>query len=197
MDGFELSQKLKTDIRTSHIPLVLLTALNDFESKKRGFEQGGDIYISKPFSPQLLELQIFNLLKTKKKETEHFKKQLLMQPKLPKLEMSRDDIFLQTIKDFIEKNYKESELNVEALAKESHLSYIQFYRKFKALTGVNAKEYIRTFRLKKAAHILENNSSKSIGEVMYSVGFSSQSYFTNAFKKEYGITPNQYKKKFH
>jgi AraC-like DNA-binding protein len=111
--------------------------------------------------------------------------------------MSRDDIFLQTIKTFIEKNYKESELNVEALAKESHLSYIQFYRKFKALTGVNAKEYIRTFRLKKAAHILENNSSKSVGEVMYSVGFSSQSYFTNAFKKEYGITPNQYKKKFN
>lgn len=197
MDGFELSQQLKNDIRTSHIPLILLTALNDFESKKTAFEQGGDIYISKPFSPQLLELQISNLLKTKEKEAEYFRKQLLMQPKLPQLEMSRDDVFLQTIKEFIENNYKESELNVEALAKESHLSYIQFYRKFKALTGVNAKEYIRTFRLKKAAHILENTSSKSIGEVMYSVGFSSQSYFTNAFKKEYGMTPNQYKKKFN
>ena len=80
------------------------------------------------------------------------------------------------------------------LAKEMHMSYIQFYRKFKAVTGINAKEYIRTFRLKKAAYLLKNDSGKSVSEVMYSVGFSSQSHFTNAFKKEYGVTPSMFKK---
>jgi len=195
MSGIELSDKLKNDIRTSHIPLVLLTALNDFESKKSVFEKGGDVYISKPFSPELLELQIHNLLKTKQKETAYQKTKMTMEPSAPVTTKNRKEVFLQKVIDIIEKNYHSSDLSVEMIAQETHLSYIQFYRKFKSITGINAKEYIRTFRLKKATHILKNNPGKSVSEVMYSVGFSSLSHFTSAFKKEFGMTPTQFKKK--
>ena len=194
MSGFELSTKLKNDIRTSHIPLILLTALNDFESKKMGFEQGGDVYLSKPFSPELLELQVYNLLNTKQKEKEHQKTKMRMEPSSPIPTENREEVFLQNVIDLIEQNYQSSDLTVQMIAKQTHLSYVQFYRKFKAITGINAKEYIRTFRLKKAAHIFKNNPRKSVSEVMYSVGFSSLSHFTSAFKKEYGMTPTQFKK---
>ena len=194
VSGFELSAKLKNDIRTSHIPLILLTALNDFESKKTGFEQGGDVYVSKPFSPELLELQVHNLLKTKQKEQEYQKTKTAMEPSVPVATENRKEVFLQNVIDVIEKNYQSSDLTVDRIAQETHLSYIQFYRKFKAITGINAKEYIRTFRLKKAAHIFKNNPGKSVSEVMYSVGFSSLSHFTSAFKKEFGVTPTQFKK---
>jgi len=194
MSGFELSDKLKNDIRTSHIPLVLLTALNDFESKKAGFEKGGDVYISKPFSPELLELQIHNLLKTRKKETAYQKTKTRMEPSVPDITQNKDEVFLQNVIDVIEKNYHSSDLSVEMIAQQTHLSYIQFYRKFKSIAGINAKEYVRTFRLKKAAHVLKNNPGKSVSEVMYSVGFSSLSHFTSAFKKEFGMTPTKFKK---
>ncbi len=193
MDGFELSAKLKKDVRTSHIPLILLTALTDYESQKTAFKEGGDVFLTKPFSPQLLELQVNNLLNTKQKEASFHKKNLMMEPTTEKVETA-EEIFLQKIKEILEANYTDSELNVHTLAKATHMSYIQFYRKFKALTGINAKEYIRTFRLKKAAYIFKNNPSKPVNEVMYSVGFSSQSYFTTVFKKEYGMTPVVYKK---
>ncbi len=194
MSGFELSGKLKNDVRTSHIPLILLTALNDFESKKTGFEQGGDVYVSKPFSPELLELQVHNLLKTKQKEKEYQKTKTRMEPSVPVATENRKEVFLKNVIDIIEENYQSSDLTVDMIAQQTHLSYIQFYRKFKAITGINAKEYIRTFRLKKAAHIFKNNPGKSVSEVMYSVGFSSLSHFTSAFKKEFGMTPTQFKK---
>ena len=194
MSGFELSGKLKNDVRTSHIPLILLTALNDFESKKTGFEQGGDVYVSKPFSPELLELQVYNLLKTRQKETEYQKTKTRMEPSVPVITENRKEVFLKNVIDIIEENYQSSDLSVDMIAQQTHLSYIQFYRKFKAITGINAKEYIRTFRLKKAAHIFKNNPGKSVSEVMYSVGFSSLSHFTSAFKKEFGMTPTQFKK---
>ena len=194
MSGFELSDKLKSDIRTSHIPLILLTALTDFESKKSGFEKGGDVYISKPFSPELLELQVHNLLNTKQKGKEYQKTKTRMEPSVPVVAENRKEVFLEKVMEIIEQNYQSSDLSVEMIAQESHLSYIQFYRKFKGITGINAKEYIRTFRLKKAAHIFKNNPGKSVSEVMYSVGFSSLSHFTSAFKKEFGMTPSKFKK---
>jgi len=194
MSGFELSGKLKNDVRTSHIPLILLTALNDFESKKTGFEQGGDVYVSKPFSPELLELQVYNLLNTRQKEKEYQKTKKQMEPSAPVADENKKEVFLKNVIDIIEKNYQSSELSVEMIAQQTHLSYIQFYRRFKAITGINAKEYIRTFRLKKAAYIFKNNPGKSVSEVMYSVGFSSLSHFTSAFKKEFGMTPTKFRK---
>ena len=194
MSGFELSDKLKNDIRTSHIPLIMLTALNDIESKKSGFEKGGDVYISKPFSTELLELQVHNLLNTKRKAKEYQKTKTRMEPSVPINTENKKEIFLQKVIDIIEANYQSSDLSVEMIAQQTHFSYIQFYRKFKAITGINAKEYIRTFRLKKAAHIFKNNPEMSVGEVVYSVGFSSLSHFTSSFKKEFGMTPTKFKK---
>ncbi|MFT4536831.1 MAG: signal transduction histidine kinase/ligand-binding sensor domain-containing protein/AraC-like DNA-binding protein [Saprospiraceae bacterium] len=194
MGGFELTAKLKKDRHTCHIPLILLTALNDFESRKTAFEEGGDIYISKPFSPHLLELQVKNLIKTRQKEAEFIKMNLLMEPEIIEVE-SRDKTFLQSIKKLIEENYQSPDLNVHTLAQKSHMSYLQFYRKFNALVGINTNEYIRTFRLKKAASMLKNDPKIMINQVMFCVGFSSQSYFTKSFKKYYGCTPAQYKRR--
>ena len=194
MNGFELSAKLKNDKLTSHIPLIILTALDDFESRKTAFEEGGDIYISKPFSPHLLELQVKNLIKKRQKEAEFIKMNLLMEP--DNIEVaSKDHDFLQSIKNLIEENYQSTDLNVDSLAQETHMSYVQFYRKFNALVGINANEYIRTFRLKKAAILLQNDFKIKINQVMFSVGFSSQSYFTKSFKKIYDCTPAEYKRR--
>ena len=206
MTGFELTAKLKTNEQTNHIPLILLTALDDFQSQKTGYEEGGDVYISKPFSPQLLKLQVNNLIKTKQKKATYLEDQLVPEPAIEIKEatdtnngISNDPTtlaeseFLQTINDYLEIHYASTELNVHALAKETFMSYIQFYRKFKGMTGINAKEYIRTFRLKKAAHFFKNDSEKSVTEVMHKVGFSGQSYFSASFKKQFGVTPSEFK----
>jgi AraC-like DNA-binding protein len=116
-----------------------------------------------------------------------------MQPDDLKVE-SQDEAFLQTIKQLIEENYQSPELNVHMLAQKMHMSYVQFYRKFNALVGINTNEYIRVFRLKKAANLLQNDPRIMINQVTYSVGFSSQSYFTKSFKKHYGCTPAEYKR---
>jgi len=139
-------------------------------------------------------LQVHNLLQTKQKEATYQKTKKRMEPAVPAQTKIKTEDFLQKVIDIIEKNYHSSDLTVDMIAQQTHFSYIQFYRKFKAITGINAKEYIRTYRLKKAAHIFKNNPDKSVGEVMYSVGFSSLSHFTSAFKKEFGMTPTKYKK---
>ncbi|OHX64568.1 hybrid sensor histidine kinase/response regulator transcription factor [Flammeovirga pacifica] len=193
MNGYELSNQIKNDRRTSHIPLLFLTALNDFDNRKTAFEEGGDVHISKPFSPYLLELQVNNLLETKRKEAEYIRKVLLMEPDKPKLE-SKEETFLHFVKETLEKNYINDAFNVKEIAEKMAMSYVQFYRKFKALTGCNPNEYLREFRLKKAAEFLKSDKELSVNKVMYDVGFNSQSYFTKAFKKQYGITPAEFKK---
>ncbi|NLR93623.1 hybrid sensor histidine kinase/response regulator transcription factor [Flammeovirga agarivorans] len=195
MNGYELAEHLKGNPETSHISIIFLSALVDYESKKKALEKGGQIHISKPFSPYMLELQVNNLIAQKSHESEKLKKKIIMSPDKEEI-LTRDEILLKKIKEIIEENYGDDQFNIDQIADSVNMSYIQFYRKFKLISGLNANKYLREYRLKKAAHLLEHDDALSIREVMYTVGFNSQSYFTKAFKKQYAVTPAAYKKQF-
>lgn len=193
MNGYELAEKLKENVQTSHVPIIFLTAMSDLESRKNALEKGGQLHIGKPFSPYLLELQVNNIIAQKNKEKEILKKNIIMSADKENV-LTKDEKFLQDIKSILEKNYDNDEFTVEELSIKVNMSYIQFYRKFKSVTGITANEYLRIYRLEKASHLLSNDENITVREVMYNVGFNSQSYFTKAFKKEYGMTPAEFKK---
>lgn len=188
MNGYELSEKLKNTAETSHVMIIFLTAMADIESQKIALEKGGQIHISKPFSPKVLALQVKNLLSQAEKETKVIKKKIIMSPEKEEIQ-TKDDIFLQKVNEELEKGYQENSYSIEQLADALNMSYIQFYRKFKTLTDSNAKQYLREFRLRKAKELIEKDPDLSVYDVMYSVGFNSHSYFTISFKKVYGMTP--------
>lgn len=194
MNGYELAEKLKENVQTSHVPIIFLTAMSDLGSRQKALEKGGQLHIGKPFSPYLLELQINNIISQKDKEREILKKNIIMSADKEKV-LTKDEKFLQDIKKILEEDYDNDEFTVEELSVKVNMSYIQFYRKFKAVTGITANEYLRMYRLEKASHLLSNDENITVREVMYNVGFNSQSYFTKAFKKEYGLTPAEFKKK--
>ncbi|NME72560.1 hybrid sensor histidine kinase/response regulator transcription factor [Flammeovirga aprica] len=193
MNGYELAERLKENVQTSHVPIIFLTAMSDLESRKNALEKGGQLHIGKPFSPYLLELQVNNIINQKNKEKEILKKNIIMSADKEHV-LTKDEKFLQDIKSILEDNYDNDEFTVEELSIKVNMSYIQFYRKFKAVTGITANEYLRVYRLEKASHLLSNDENITVREVMYNVGFNSQSYFTKAFKKEYGMTPAEFKK---
>ncbi|PWJ44180.1 two-component regulator propeller domain-containing protein [Sediminitomix flava] len=192
MNGYELGKAIKSDEKTSHIPMIMLTAKASQESEIQGLELGADYYITKPFNPQLLELRIQNLLNTRKLIREK-----LMQgsseelsPKIVQL-VSRDEQFLKKILACVEENIANSDFSVNDLCKESGLSRTQLYRKLKGLVGQSANEFIRSIRMKRAAQLLEQNQM-TIAEVTYQVGFNDLQYFRDCFKKQFGVNPSEY-----
>ncbi|MBD0400638.1 two-component regulator propeller domain-containing protein [Flammeovirga sp. EKP202] len=188
MNGYELADKLKNNSETSHVLIIFLTAMADLESQRMALEKGGQIHISKPFSPKILTLQVKNLILQTEKETKVLKKKIIMSPEKEKIQ-SKDEVFLEQINAALEEGYKDNNYSIEQLAESVNMSYIQFYRKFKTLTEINAKQYLREFRLKKAKEMIEKDPDLSVYDVMYNVGFNSHSYFTISFKKVYGVTP--------
>ncbi|MFY0599841.1 MAG: response regulator [Cyclobacteriaceae bacterium] len=195
MDGFEVCRKLKGDVKTSHIPIILLTAKASNESTLVGFEQGADYYITKPFNPKLLMLRVKNILKTR----DQIKGQLLnkntlnIEPKNVKIPASDQD-FLDKAIAIIQKNISNSEFFVDDLGREMGLSRMQLYRKLKALIGQSANEFIRFIRLKRAAQLLDQGTL-NISEITYEVGFNDLKYFRDCFKKQYGVSPSDYSSK--
>ena len=190
MDGIELCKKLKTDIRTSHIPVVLLTAKGGIENKIEGIESGADDYVQKPVNVECL------LLRTKKliEQREFLRKSFTHKHKIEPSEItvnSIDEQFLEKLLATIEKQIDNSELNVKMLSEMMALSHTNLYRKIKALTGQTATEFIRTIRLKRAAQLLKNKHL-NVTDVMYMVGFSHRSYFTRSFKEMFGVSPKEY-----
>ena len=192
MGGYELCRKLKSDEKTSHIPLILLTGKASADSKEKGFELGADHYVTKPFNPKLLELRIKNILKTR----EQHRSQLIhiqensIEPKDLKMQ-SKDQEFLKKVIKCVEENLSNSEFGVEELYQELGLSRTQLYRKLKALIGQSANEFIRSFRLKRAAQLLKQQEM-TISEITYHVGFNDLQYFRYCFKKQFGSTPSEY-----
>ncbi|NME70149.1 two-component regulator propeller domain-containing protein [Flammeovirga aprica] len=193
MNGYELAEKLKADESTRHIPIIFLTALIDEDSKKRAYEKGGQLYITKPFSPHILELQLNSMLHQKSLEDEKNIKKIILSPEKKKFK-TRDEDFLQRVHQVLEENYGDDRFTVEDIADAVNMSYIQFYRKFKVLTNFTANEYLREYRLEKAAYLLEHDESLSLRDIVFSIGLNSQSYFTTVFKKKYDVTPSVYKK---
>jgi signal transduction histidine kinase/ligand-binding sensor domain-containing protein/DNA-binding response OmpR family regulator len=193
MDGLEMCNKIKSNMVTSHIPFIILTAKVNEESAFEGYSFGADDYITKPFSLKLLKVRIAKLIEKQQKLQQHFKLSILTEPKNVVSESSDDKFIRLTVKT-IDENMDNFDLNIELLCKVLNITHQQVYRKIKALTGQTVSEFIRTVRMKKASQLL-CNSDLNISEIMYSVGFSNRSYFSKCFSEEYGITPKEYREK--
>ena len=192
MDGFQLCEKLKTDERTSHIPVILLTARASEGSKLKGLETGADDYIIKPFNSKELEIRIRNLIDQRQKLREQFTKDISLAPKDISV-TSADERFLNRAIEIIENHMDEPEFGVEIFASEIALSHSQLYRKIHALTNQSPVEFIRILRLKRAASLLKREYG-NVAEIAYEVGFTNPSYFAECFKKLFGKSPSEYAK---
>ena len=197
MDGFELCQKLKTDTQTSHIPIVLLTAKADIDSKIAGLQYGADEYLSKPFQERELKARLKNLLTLREALQARFgSPQYWQAPKgaeVIEIKPSLDDVFLQNLKTIIEKNISDVDLDVHVLEKEMSMSRAKIHRKLIAITDMSATELIRFVRLTKASEILRGHKDKTISEIAYDVGFTSLSYFTRRFHEKFGVSPTEWR----
>jgi signal transduction histidine kinase/ligand-binding sensor domain-containing protein/DNA-binding response OmpR family regulator len=190
MDGVEICKKLKTDRRTSHIPIILLTAHTGMDQKISGFEAGADDYITKPFSFEILESRIRNLIKQREALRKSFQKQIEISPSSIDI-ISVDEKFIQKAIETVEKNIDNANFSVEELSRELGMSRVNLYKKLLSLTGKTPIEFIRIIRLKRAAQLLKG-SQLTISEIAYKVGFNNPKYFTKYFKEEFGVLPSVY-----
>jgi signal transduction histidine kinase/DNA-binding response OmpR family regulator len=190
MDGLELADKLKSDERTSHIPVILLTAKADLESRIEGFKKGADEYIAKPFSAEELKVRAISLIEQRKRLAQHFKDKLA-QPTQAPVEPTIDEKFISKARDVIENNINNQGFSVELLAEEMNLSRAQLFRKFKALINTSPSEFINDIRLSRAAKMIRSKTD-TLAQICYAVGFNEQSYFSKRFRKKYGMSPSEY-----
>jgi signal transduction histidine kinase/ligand-binding sensor domain-containing protein/DNA-binding response OmpR family regulator len=190
MNGFELSKKLKGDSRTSHIPIILLTAMAGEDDQLVGLECGANDYIVKPFNSGILLSKINNLLLMQQTFKETYQKQVDIQSQ-DVVVVSEDEKFLKNALDFIEQNITKPNFSVEELARHLALSRVSLYRKLLNLTGKTPVDCIRTIRLQRAVQLLEK-SKLSIANVAYEVGFNNAAYFAKVFKEEFGMLPSEY-----
>ncbi|MDT8401662.1 MAG: response regulator [Bacteroidales bacterium] len=190
MDGFELLKRVKTDLNYSHVPVILLTAKNTQQSRLEGLELGADAYIEKPFSIDILLAQITNLINNRNNIRYYYFNSPLANLKSI-AHTKADEMFLGNLNDIIIKNISNASLDVEMLAEEMNMSRPTLYRKIKAVSDLTPNDLIKICRLKKAAELLLQNNL-SIRDISESVGFSSQSYFSRSFSKQFGMSPTEY-----
>jgi signal transduction histidine kinase/DNA-binding response OmpR family regulator len=190
MDGFEMCGRLKSDERTSHIPIILLTARASAESKIKGLELGADDYLIKPFDRTELLVRAKNLIEQRRKLRERFSRDISLQPKEIAV-TSYDEKFLQRTMDIIEQHLADSEFTIDSLLKEVGMSRMQLHRKLRALINCSASEFIRVLRLKRAAQLLQQKSG-NVTEVAFEVGFNNLSYFSRCFRQQFGKLPSEY-----
>ena len=196
MDGYELCRAVKKDLKTSHIPVILLTAKASNESAIEGFEIGADYFITKPFNPRLLSLRIRNVLNIRDQIQDRLlnRQTLNIEPKNVKI-ASKDEEFIAKAVSIVEENMSNSEFYVDDLGRELGLSRMQLYRKLKGLIGQSANEFVRSIRLKRAAQLIKQNQM-TISEITYEVGFNDLQYFRDCFKKQFGMNPSDYAQSF-
>ncbi|TKG89221.1 hybrid sensor histidine kinase/response regulator [Puteibacter caeruleilacunae] len=189
MNGFELCAKVKSDIATSHLPIILLTALSSSSNHITGMQLGADAYITKPFSDDILLSQIDNLLAQREHLRKHFG------PKIPTGESANmnglDNYFLKKLNDIIEEHLHDDKFDIEQLINLIGISRSQLHRKLKTMTNYSTSEYVRVYRLEKGIQLLETGQY-NIDEVAHMVGFKTHSYFTRSFKKHYNQSPKEY-----
>jgi DNA-binding response OmpR family regulator len=190
MNGLEFCQKVKTEVTTSHIPVILLTARALYQHQIEGYRHGADAYITKPFQSSLLLARIDNLLRNRHLLRNIWSSQDIEQKdhRATPQQDSRENAFIEKFRMVVEAKMADSDLGVEEIASDMNLSRVQLYRKVKALTGSSPVELMRKARLSKAYRLLLSGD-KSISEVAYEVGFSAPSYFTKCFKDEFGVLP--------
>lgn len=190
MDGIAMSNKIKGDVRSSHIPILFLTAKATEESKVEGLETGAEDYLTKPFLRDELVLKVKNIISSRIKIRERLRLEILNEaPEI--IAESADEKFIKKVKEIIHERLNDPQLGVDTIAMAIGLSRTQLYRKISALTGISVNELIRSFRLQKAAQLLKQGWG-SVSEVAYEVGFSNLSYFTRCFKEEFGVLPSRF-----
>jgi YesN/AraC family two-component response regulator len=192
MDGLSMTAKIKKDFRTSHVPVIILTAKATEEDKLTGLNTGADDYLTKPFNKSELVIKVRNAITSRVKIREKIR--LELRTEAPKFEaVSEDEKFLVKVKEAILNRLSDEQLSVESLAMEIGWSRAQFYRKITALTGKSVNDLIQGFRLQKGAQLLAQQWG-SVSQVAYEVGFSNPSYFSKCFKEHYGVLPSEYGK---
>jgi signal transduction histidine kinase/DNA-binding response OmpR family regulator len=192
MNGIELCRKLKTDERTSHIPIIMLTARSAMEDKLEGLETGADQYLTKPFHMKEFKLLVKNLIEQRKKLRERFSRDVRLEPRDIAI-TSADEKFLNRALGIIETHMGDFDFEVNIFQKEMAMSRMQLFRKIKALTNLSPTEFIRTIRLKRAVKLIEQ-SFGNMAQISYEIGFNNPSYFAKCFKEMYGCQPSDYKK---
>jgi len=193
LDGYALCDRLKADEKTSHIPVILLTARAEREDKLAGLETGADDYLTKPFDAAELRVRVKNLIAVRRKLQEKFKQQMVLRPSEISI-TSVDEAFLKKAVAMVEAHLEDEAFSPDDLAREVGMSRAQFYRKLRALTDQPAGLFIRSIRLQRAADLLKQGAG-TVTEIAYKVGFSNQPYFSKCFQEYFGMTPTEYKKK--
>ncbi|MHA7943860.1 hybrid sensor histidine kinase/response regulator [Formosa sp. 3Alg 14/1] len=195
MDGFEMCKALKSDLETSHIPIILLTARTGDHDQISGFDHGADAYVPKPFKIEVLRARIKNLLEAKARLREKFSRLGTLLPSSELTTNALDEAFLEKVTKVVLKNIDNQDFKIDDIRSEVGVGRSQLFRKIQSITGENPSTFIRTIRLKYASELLQN-SAHSIKEITHMSGFSSQTYFGKTFKELYGITPTEYINKY-
>lgn len=190
MNGIEFCKAIKEDIETSHIPFLMLTAKSALAANIEGIESGADFYFAKPLSIDLLLLTIRNLFEQRRKLRDRFTQDSFSEAK-ELVHSAKDKAFMEELLQIIEDQLVNPDLDIDFLCSEVGMSRTKLYQKLKSITGQSIGEFVRTIRLKRAAYIMAHEDV-AISDVMYRIGIQTQSYFTKAFKKEFGKTPSQF-----
>ena len=193
IDGFEFCRKIRKDERTSHIPIILVTALGSREHEIEGLSYGADDYITKPFDLIILQTKVENILSVRQSLKQKYSGEMLLQPRNIILR-SPDERFLHKAIEVVENNISDPDLDIERFASEIGVSRMQLYRKLHALTEMTVKEFVRNIRLKRAAQLLVQKKL-NVSEVAYAVGFKDLSHFRKCFKLEFGMSATEYVEK--
>lgn len=193
MDGIALLERLKSDIRTSHIPVVMLTAKADITSRLTGLEKGADEYLAKPFHEKELRIRLRNLIDMRERMQQHFASLTPDATHLQDKSLKIENEFIRKIRAFMEENIAAEEFEIQQLCRQMAMSRAQLYRKFKALTGKSVFEYLRTLRLHKAKELLLT-STLNVTQVCFDVGFNNLSHFSRIFTEEFGRKPSDFRK---
>jgi DNA-binding response OmpR family regulator len=194
MDGYALCQALKSEEKTSHIPVIMLTAKAGQESKLEGLETGADDYLTKPFSSQELLVRVKNLIEQRRLLRARFSREMILKPGDIAV-TPRDEQFLIRVKAAVERNLGDEDFSVEHLSHEVSMSRTQLHRKLKALTGQSAGEFVLAMRLQRALELLKQNAG-TVAEIAYMVGFNTPNYFAKCFRRQFGSSPSEYKMTF-
>lgn len=189
-DGITLCNNLKSDERTSHIPVILLTAGIGEENELKGLTSGADDFITKPFKTRILHKRVENLIQTRKSLRDRYSQEVVL--KATDISVTKtDEIFLQKVQKVLDEKLSDSEFDSTTFGKQVGMSRMQLHRKLMALTGLSTSAFIRSQRLKQALHILKT-SDATVNEVAYTIGFNTPSYFIKCFKETYNKTPSEY-----
>jgi len=190
MNGYELCSRVKGNLETSHIPVILITVLDEKSDMIEGYNRGADNYVIKPFDATLLKMKIDNSIRSRRALSERLMHSIGGSQQVS-LENELDNRFIQEITQHLEEHLTDSEYSIDHLCKDMALSRSSFYNKIKALTNQSPNDFIRIFRLNKAAQLLRNGV-RNVNEVAYATGFSDVKYFSTVFKKHYGMSPSKY-----